>query len=86
LNVDASYFKLDLPLPICFQRMLDNIDVILSDFEELEVKHYGRSSAPVDPFLIARSFVVCGVRRPQPEKHMEIDELAGSPLDDVGLG
>jgi hypothetical protein len=33
LNVDASYFKLDLPLPICFHRMLKNIDVILLDFE-----------------------------------------------------
>jgi hypothetical protein len=50
MSMDASYLKLDLPLPICGfqQRMLDNIDVILSDFEELEVKHYGRSSAPVE--------------------------------------
>jgi hypothetical protein len=48
MNVDGYFFNLDSPLPICFQRMLDNIDMIQSDFEELEIKHYGRSSAVVE--------------------------------------
>jgi hypothetical protein len=48
LNIPAANFDLDWPMPVCFQRMVGNIDIILADFEELEIEHYGRSSALVE--------------------------------------